>query len=301
MLPPAQTLHDLLTTHHKPPQFVIDQFLTQGGMSLLAGNPKVGKSTLVGNLILAVARGGVFLGRECTQSTVLYLAMEEQPVGVADRFRKLRADKEPVVVRAGPIPKDSVLETLRHDIAKFEPALAVLDPLFDALDVADSNAYASVNTAMKQVLAVARDTGCHILTVHHTNKGDNRGGLSILGSQALAGATDCNIFLTSKWGGGRLFETNQRIGTPFELSTLTYNTATHEIDIEVDVKDQRLQELEVELLQALPPSGAISSTDWRNSVKGRNTEKATVMLHLEACGKVIRSMEGRTTLWARHS
>jgi hypothetical protein len=47
------------------------------GLAFVVGKPKSGKSTLVRQLILAVATGIQFLGFDTIQCSVLYLAIEE--------------------------------------------------------------------------------------------------------------------------------------------------------------------------------------------------------------------------------
>jgi RecA-family ATPase len=56
---------------------VIEGLLTQGGFSILAGKPKLGKSSLSRYEAVCVAKGQPFLGRDTTKGDVLLISLEE--------------------------------------------------------------------------------------------------------------------------------------------------------------------------------------------------------------------------------
>lgn len=57
------SIADVLQMAELPIPWLVDNLLIQGGCSLLAAKPKVGKTTLSRCLALAVARGEQFLGQ----------------------------------------------------------------------------------------------------------------------------------------------------------------------------------------------------------------------------------------------
>src|SRR5262249_7794817 len=60
------------------------------GLTVLAGKPKLGKSWLALNLALAVAQGGIALGKiNVTKAGVLYLALEDTKRRLQARVRKI--------------------------------------------------------------------------------------------------------------------------------------------------------------------------------------------------------------------
>ena len=64
----------------EPPEeieWILDEYLPAGGLVLLAGKPKEGKTTLCYELAVRVAQGLPFLGRQTRQGGVLILALEE--------------------------------------------------------------------------------------------------------------------------------------------------------------------------------------------------------------------------------
>jgi hypothetical protein len=71
------------------PRWAVEGILPEG-LSILAGKPKLGKSWLAMNLALAVASGGVALGKiPVERGPVLYLALEDTKRRFQARLRKL--------------------------------------------------------------------------------------------------------------------------------------------------------------------------------------------------------------------
>ena len=66
----------LMDQEFTPAEFVVKGFLPKG-LCVLGGAPKVGKSWLVLDLCLHVAKGEPFLGMEVKQGTAWYLSLEE--------------------------------------------------------------------------------------------------------------------------------------------------------------------------------------------------------------------------------
>jgi RecA-family ATPase len=62
---------DLADEVPESPDWLVHGLMPRGALALLSAYPKVGKSTLVGDLIVAVAQGRSFLGRSTEQGSVL--------------------------------------------------------------------------------------------------------------------------------------------------------------------------------------------------------------------------------------
>lgn len=191
-------------------QWLVGGLLRKGAMSILAGAPKVGKSTVVTHLVSCLLRGVDFIDRATVPCTVLYYALEEIGAEVKDRFTKYGLSDEPLYVREGHIPPTHFVDILKEDITSVEPCFVLIDPLFDILSVQSANDYQPINRALKELLAVCRETGVHITCLHHTAKGTN----TILGAQSLRGATDINIFMDLTQQNERMIYSENRYGTP---------------------------------------------------------------------------------------
>ena len=69
--------HIIYTTDSKL-EFLVDGFLPRGYVTILAGDPKVGKTVLASAITLAIAEGSPFGGMETNRGGVLWLSLEEK-------------------------------------------------------------------------------------------------------------------------------------------------------------------------------------------------------------------------------
>ena len=115
------------------------------------------------------------LGKATLQGPVIYLALEEKRSEVRKHFRDMGATgEEGVYIFAASAPVDA-LQQIRTVAEEKKPALIIIDPLFRLTRVKDSNDYAQVTAALEPLLVLARETGAHVLCVHHAGKGDREG------------------------------------------------------------------------------------------------------------------------------
>jgi len=300
MVPKLITLTELLAKSDVPVKYIVERFLARGGLSALFADPKAGKSTFARNLLAHVVTGQSFLGRNCSQTSALYYALEEPEGHVAAEFRRMGQTADNLHLRIGPIPKEDISDVLQGDIARLGIGLVVIDPLFDMIEAADANAYAQMNALMKSVLAIARNTDCHIMVLHHTNKGQHTGGRSALGSQAIAGATDHNAFLVRRQDGTRVFSSEARVGAAFDPVQLGYDSDTNALWGERDEREAKIGHMMGRLYDALGMD-TLTTSEWRSRVTGRNSEKVIAIHQLKKQGEVIELHEGRINRWQRRT
>lgn len=164
------SLKDLFNTPDVKVDWLVDGLLPIGGLSLLVAKPKAGKSTLARNLALAVAQGRDFLGKPTQQGLVIYLALEEKQSEVKRHFVDMGASgEEPVLIFASRVPAHA-FQRVRTEAEQRHPALIIVDPLFYLARIRDGNDYAEVSSALAPFLSLARETGAHVLCVHHAGK-----------------------------------------------------------------------------------------------------------------------------------
>lgn len=198
----------------KEVEWVVEGLLTVGGVSLMSSDPKAGKSTLVRQLIKDVLRGSKFLERQCKHGSVHYYGIEEQLEVVNASFSRLGVTKDDaLLVHVGDPLADTKMEDFRDLLLETRPVIAVIDTLFDFLDVESENNYKEVKRELRRLRQVARETGTHVMCIHHSSKGSKddrrRGNRSILGSQAIAGGVD-TIAVIEVEGSKRLISTTGR-------------------------------------------------------------------------------------------
>jgi hypothetical protein len=204
--------------------WVVDQMLTVGGFSIMAGPPKSGKSTLMRQLVLATSRGGEFLGRKVKQGPVIYLALEEQESVLKTQYKTVGlTEDDNVIIHTGGTTSQDPVRDLKDAILDFEPSLVVIDTLFLLMNIESINDYKQVNEAMAKFRNLARETNTHIVTVAHTKKdSESKGASRILGSVAIHGAVDSAMVLNVEEN-RRFLTTSQRFGTPMYEQELLFD------------------------------------------------------------------------------
>ena len=82
---------DLIDARLPKKKFCVEGLIPQG-LIVLGGAPKIGKSWMMMDLCLSVAKGEKFWGFETNKSTVLYLCLEDNLARVQTRILQLTDD-----------------------------------------------------------------------------------------------------------------------------------------------------------------------------------------------------------------
>ncbi len=194
-------LRDLLAEQPQPEKWLWDGILSEGGLSLLAGKPKAGKSVLVRNLAMCIARGIPFCNRPTRKGRVVYLAFEESRNAIRRHFELMNADgSEEIVIHVGPkfgSDADDPGRLLLNIVSTYRPALIAIDTFAKLFRIRDINKdYTAVSKALEIPMHIGREGKTHILLTHHAGKGENTEPIDqIIGTTALAGAVDTILIL----------------------------------------------------------------------------------------------------------
>jgi predicted ATP-dependent serine protease len=172
--------------------WIIDGYLARGTLTLLAGPPKIGKTTLAYNLITAVANGQSVLKRTVLPAKVVVLALEEHRRDVVRRFREVREGlRETVKIYVGPLPfTETVLDEIVNFIEREKIGLVLVDTLHAWWGVSDENSAGEVLRTGGMLLNAVRRTSAAWLCLVHTRKSGGEHGQEIRGSTALLGLVD---------------------------------------------------------------------------------------------------------------
>ena len=286
-------LADLLAEPTEAVSFIVKGRLPTGGLSLLAGKPKAGKSTLARCLALAVACGEPFLGWPTVRGPVIYLALEEKRAEVREHFNRMGATgEENLLVHAAQAPQNA-LPAVRELAERHRPVLIIIDPLLKLVRVKDGNDYAEVMAALEPLLVLARETGAHILAVHHLGKGErSEPGDSILGSTAFFAAVDTALLLT-RMERYRVLSSIQRYGEDLAEHVLDFDPERRVVHLggTKSVVDQ--EPVSAAILEGLAGRGEQTEPEIMEAVEGRLSVKRAALRALVQGGKVIRSGQGR--------
>jgi hypothetical protein len=194
---------DILNEPDKNEDWLIQDLLIKGGMSVVVGVPKIGKTTLVRQLEKSVLRGEPFLTKKTEKGTVVHYSFDEKARTAKRHYVQLGLnDQDNMILHFGTASHANYLKELEEDLLKIKPTLAVVDTMFDMVEVQDVNSYGPIKRALSYFSALAERTGCHIMFIHHQNKPNDKfskkgSGYSVLGSTAILGSVDaCLIFET---------------------------------------------------------------------------------------------------------
>jgi predicted ATP-dependent serine protease len=194
---PFRLIKDLDEGESKGVPWIWEGFVADGTITLLAGLPKVGKSTLLFGLLSALAHGEPFLDRATRQTTALILTEEARATLAPKAERWGLGNQECLLWQAAVwTPWPSVVRQALERCAVNGHRLLVVDPLAQwARVVGDSENSAGAMLEALQPLIEARAAGVAVLVVAHQRKSQGEHGTAVRGSTALTGAADVVIEL----------------------------------------------------------------------------------------------------------
>lgn len=257
----------LLSMTLPDPKWVVPGLLPEG-FSILAGNPKLGKSWLALGIAIASATGGAVLGSiGVERGDVLYMALEDTDRRLQSRLRKILGEG----ARDADLSLlDIAIEWPRLDmggVTKLErwlqehpnARLVVIDTFQKIRGngaSSNSNAYGADYEAVSALKLLADRYGVAILAVHHRKKGEGMDDLeSISGSYGLTGAADGIWSLKRERGraDATLFVTGRDVDEQ-ELA-LKWDSLIGCWSVMGEASEYRLSQERAEILEALRVSG----------------------------------------------
>jgi len=192
---PALTQHKMPVVISKlsrpePRSFIWYGFLMLDSISLLSALWKVGKTTLLSRLLLALGRGGEFLGLSIQQCSVLYVTEEAVGEWIDRRDRLGIGDHVHLLVQPWsqkPMPADWLawLDFLKKYCDENRIKVVIFDTLSAVWPIRNENDAGEVQAALMPLRELAN--GRAIAVVHHLRKFDNGDGTGTRGSGALMG------------------------------------------------------------------------------------------------------------------
>jgi hypothetical protein len=202
------TAKDLGSKEFSPRRWVIPGLITEG-FTILAGAPKAGKSWKALNLAVAVASGGMALGKiQVEQGEVLYLALEDSERRLKERLEKIIPFGELPeglhIATAGdfhPLHKGG-LEALEAWLREHQGTrLVVIDTLARVKPArrVNQDAYDHDTAVVSALQRLSMEHGVALVVVHHTRKRVTDDYLEeVSGTYGLTGAADCVAVLARK-------------------------------------------------------------------------------------------------------
>jgi len=133
--------------------------LVEGSLTLLAGEPGIGKSTLVLHIAQGMLRAG---------GSVLYVCGEESPQQISERLDRLNVDKTKLLF----LPRAGVV-SIMSAIKKEKPSLLIVDSVQTAYheqQEGEPGSIVQVRSVTGTLLQLAKETGVPVVLIGHVTK-----------------------------------------------------------------------------------------------------------------------------------
>ena len=230
------TSKELMQTTFPPRQWIVKNLIGPG-LTIISGEPKIGKSWLMFALAEAAATGGVFLDKyQVYKTDVFHLSLEDEARDIKER-REVMARKQGGGSFSG---NDNLFITTQWDtgITGLESylrenpkiKLAIIDTLGQFIpEIDDINDYQGTLKPLAKIKRIAGTLDVAIVVVHHAKKGSSKEKGKTdwmeqsLGSQGIVGTADTIILMQrdidkntgERKNSGTFFATGRRIRDVF--------------------------------------------------------------------------------------
>ena len=235
---PSFTISELLSDISPMPQdLIFPRLLTPGGLLLIGGAPKVGKSDFLINFLIHMAAGESFLRLKPPRPLkIFYLQAEIGYHYMRERVKKLKVSKETIAKASNNLVSttniqmilnddgvDTVYKTIAHNFSNQKIDILCIDPIRNLFDGGAPNSSENDNNAMLfflqnriEKLRSMLNPDMGIILCHHTKKIKKKE-VEEDPFQAFSGAGSLRSFYSSGLILHRPDELDSRINLYFEL------------------------------------------------------------------------------------
>lgn len=186
----GETLMDMNLPRTK---YIIQGILPQG-LAIIAGAPKIGKSWLMLDWCVKIAKGENIWNFKTTKGTTLYLCLEGNDNRIQDRLLTITDEVTSDVYFVTDCCSlyDGLEEQIRNFVNEHsDTVLIVIDNLQKVRQNTKDTSYASDYKEIETIKKIADELQIAILLVHHMRKQDDKDPLNKLsGTNGIAGCAD---------------------------------------------------------------------------------------------------------------
>ena len=179
-------------------KYVIKDLLPQG-LAIIGGSPKVGKSWLVLEWCVRIAKGEKIWSFPTTKGSTLYLSLEDNNTRLQERLLAVTEDAPENVhfVTSCCTLDDGLEEQMRNFVAEHPDTVLVVIDTFQMIRLSGNEvSYASDYNEIEVIKKLAEELKITILLVHHLRKqGDSDPFNMLSGTNGLAGGVDTMFVL----------------------------------------------------------------------------------------------------------
>ncbi|MGD9934604.1 MAG: AAA family ATPase [Dehalococcoidia bacterium] len=185
-----------------------------GALTLLEGDPGVGKSTIAADIAARVTRGTAMpdgsIGSHGAAGVVLLAAEDSVEETLTPRFLAAGGDADRAAIREHvkpnyeeALPTIADLKEIRGDLRDLRARLLVIDPLSEFLPgETNTNNDMQVRQALRPLLRLCDQLGVAVLGVRHLRKQETRNSLHAGGGSIAFTAAARSVLLCARAAGG---------------------------------------------------------------------------------------------------
>lgn len=217
-------------------KWLFDEVLAEGCVAFLSGKSSTGKSAIMVRMVLALAKGKPFFGRDVPTVGGSYIVAAEHAYALPARVRAAcdgsmvlpvayNRDTSDLMVAANRAELIAdILKTKEEMKRRYGVPLKIvfIDTFSRAFMVDDENSSAQITKAIVAMLEIANRTGTTVVAVHHYGKDSQQG---MRGSSAFRGNTDFEIVVENKNGNRSLRLEKGRDAPEGPIGSFTLATA----------------------------------------------------------------------------
>lgn len=183
--------------------YLVKDLLLFGQVSMLAGPPNMGKTSIIASIAAHAALGEPLGNRKVAHAATLYVAAED-PQGVAERgaavLRQRRNEALPfdIFPKSLDLTESSVMDWFSKAVGDYKASRSIdkLFLVFDTLNLClgdgDENSSRDMGRAISNAQKIARQHNAHVMIVHHATHSDPE---KPRGSSAMIGNCDTLLIL----------------------------------------------------------------------------------------------------------
>jgi AAA domain len=299
--PETYTAGDLRFMDFPPQAFTIPGYLIEG-LTIVVGKPKLGKSWMALDWLLAIAHGGYAFGAiKVDERDCLYMALEDSPRRLHRRINQLLPDREEWSPRL----------TICHHMDRLDqggleqvrawansvplPSLVVIDTFAKVRPARIKNElpYDADYRHMSLLQALATELGISIVVIHHQRKMEADDPLDTAsGSTGLTGAADSILVLKRDGQGVTLYGRGRDL-EDIDVA-VSFNKETRQWSVLGAASEVRRSESRDKILDALALSDGPMSPGEIAIMTGLRLKAVESQLHrMLRSGDVVSGKRGR--------
>ncbi len=277
-------VNELMKKEFSPVKWVVSDIIPEG-LTLMSGREKLGKSTLLLGLCVAVATGGIALSaKRVEKGEVLGLFLEDNPRRLQKRIKRITlgsiVDLSSFHLQTQwPRVDQGGLEKLDRYLSENpNTRLVIIDTLkmWRSSKGSNKGIYDQDYESLAPLRELSDKHGTAILVTHHNNKAENPENPfdAVSGSTGLLGATNTNIVLQ------RL---NTGLGLTFHIEghdieerreyALLYEPSTWTFKLDTDTEKHKTSKERAEILELITEAEKPMSPKEVEEALGRNSRE----------------------------